>query len=542
MIKKGLSFSTKRLFSSSKSIRPIWDIAKHQRSNEHNNATGTDIVEKNRGNDNSIGLSSKTIGELLQTHHVVDLDLPVSPFRGSVVFTNLPYSGYRETSLRSFDLIKHADLLILEDEETAEKFMHSYFREEKQKMQASIQDLSDFETSLFLGVVESADTKSDDIGLEDDPYLRLSKEKKKLRDMYSDAEFQEMMNVSMKIIRDLDSYKQFEGERRDEGFYSSRPKKSKKARSSALDDFYLEFLRKIVFESKLLKRRGILVNLEALDKENGIEKLLQAIRGKMQVAVIRNPAINKGPKTEEKLQNLTNTLIRKRIPIETLPSPNKVSIALSTSGFPSDNFQFVGALPKSLYFKKIKVSQLKKHKMTALIYEQSQTILNTLGIIEEIFGERQVVSLQLNTNQSAERQIRTEIRKVLSDENTLSALKEDKSEIILIVSPFIPSYNRGIIGLEEESDLDDEHEQIQDRNKLSLGDKVNFDSEIVNELKPKKVIYGLMKNLEIDKESLSVLLEEILNVRQAEAEDIVDSYYDEVFRELRMDVPEMLTN
>jgi len=48
--------------------------------------------------------------------------------------------------------------------------------------------------------------------------------------------------------------------------------------------------------------------------------------------------------------------------VEPLPGPSAVTVALSASGFPLDNYQFVGYLSKTLSEKQAKIEELKDRK------------------------------------------------------------------------------------------------------------------------------------------------------------------------------------
>ena len=75
--------------------------------------------------------------------------------------------------------------------------------------------------------------------------------------------------------------------------------------------------------------------------------------------------------------------------IAAIPGPSAVSAALSISGFPADNFLFLGFMPN----KKGKLSLMKKiadEQKTVVFYESKHRIRRTLSALEQHIGSRSV--------------------------------------------------------------------------------------------------------------------------------------------------------
>ncbi len=77
-----------------------------------------------------------------------------------------------------------------------------------------------------------------------------------------------------------------------------------------------------------------------------------------------------------------------------IPGATAAITALTSSGLPSDKFLFLGFLPKSdtkkeNIFKSIKASEI---KYTTIIYESPARLIDTLKIIQQVFGEIDIVT------------------------------------------------------------------------------------------------------------------------------------------------------
>ena len=70
------------------------------------------------------------------------------------------------------------------------------------------------------------------------------------------------------------------------------------------------------------------------------------------------------------------------ISVEALPGPCAAITALSASGFPSDNFSFMGYLSKTKSEKLETLEELREQGKTFCIYENPSRLLRTLDSIE----------------------------------------------------------------------------------------------------------------------------------------------------------------
>ncbi len=92
---------------------------------------------------------------------------------------------------------------------------------------------------------------------------------------------------------------------------------------------------------------------------------------------------------------LIREAIKQKIKVESLPGASAVLTALTASGLPTDKFVFAGYPPRKpghrkTFFENIKKSQ-EFLKTTVILFEAPHKILKTLGEMEEVFGDIEIV-------------------------------------------------------------------------------------------------------------------------------------------------------
>lgn len=114
------------------------------------------------------------------------------------------------------------------------------------------------------------------------------------------------------------------------------------------------------------------------------------------------------------------------IPVDSLPGPSSVVTALTLSGLPPDKFMFLGYLPEKLGHRIEALKKLDK-KTTYIIFVAPHKLIKTLGNIQEVFGDIEVVLAKELTkiHQKVERKT---IKK------WLQVLKNPKGEYVLLFS------------------------------------------------------------------------------------------------------------
>ena len=87
---------------------------------------------------------------------------------------------------------------------------------------------------------------------------------------------------------------------------------------------------------------------------------------------------------------LVQELKKNRVPIISIPGPSAVIAALSVSGLPTDNFSFIGFLPKKSNQRKSILQEFGKLPTTIVIYESPYRVRELLNEIYQELGNRTV--------------------------------------------------------------------------------------------------------------------------------------------------------
>jgi 16S rRNA (cytidine1402-2'-O)-methyltransferase len=128
---------------------------------------------------------------------------------------------------------------------------------------------------------------------------------------------------------------------------------------------------------------------------------------------------------------LVRECISKGVKVESIPGPSSVISALVVSGLPSDKFTFIGFLPKKPGHRLALLENINKSlkliKSTTILFESPFRVVKTLGELEIVFGDREVVVVRELTK------IHEEVRRGKVSELKLHFQKHSpKGEIIIL--------------------------------------------------------------------------------------------------------------
>jgi len=112
-----------------------------------------------------------------------------------------------------------------------------------------------------------------------------------------------------------------------------------------------------------------------------------------------------------------------------IPGPNAAVSALVLSGLATDNFLFVGFLPKSKAKRKSKLMELASLPYTIIFYESPKRIEAFVAALIEIFGNRNA-ALVREISKIYEEAIRGDLEKILEEIKK----RKIKGEIVLVVA------------------------------------------------------------------------------------------------------------
>lgn len=140
---------------------------------------------------------------------------------------------------------------------------------------------------------------------------------------------------------------------------------------------------------KLLMRYGIDTPMTSYYEHNKLVKLdylLKVLREK-DVALVSEAGT---PGISDPGYELIRAAIAASVPVVPIPGPSAVIAALAVSGLPTDQFTFVGFLPRRRAERHARLESLATENRTTVAYEAPHRLIETLGDIVEILGNRQL--------------------------------------------------------------------------------------------------------------------------------------------------------
>ena len=121
-----------------------------------------------------------------------------------------------------------------------------------------------------------------------------------------------------------------------------------------------------------------------------IPEIINALKSGLNIALVSDAGT---PTISDPGFKLVREAIKEGIRVESIPGPSSVISALVSSGLPTDKFLFVGYPPKKPGHRKTLFESLTKLpiKTTVILFEGPHHLLRTLGEMEGIFGDIDIV-------------------------------------------------------------------------------------------------------------------------------------------------------
>jgi 16S rRNA (cytidine1402-2'-O)-methyltransferase len=143
--------------------------------------------------------------------------------------------------------------------------------------------------------------------------------------------------------------------------------------------------------ARLLARHGIETPTISCHKFNEKERLspvLDRLRAGEDVGLVSDGG---SPGIADPGALLVRSALESGIPVCPVPGPSAVTTLLSASGFPADRYVFDGFLPHRAGERRRRLRELRREPRTLVLFEAPHRILDTLGEIAQIFGDRPMV-------------------------------------------------------------------------------------------------------------------------------------------------------
>lgn len=123
-----------------------------------------------------------------------------------------------------------------------------------------------------------------------------------------------------------------------------------------------------------------------------IPQIINALKNGLNIALVSDAGT---PTISDPGFKLIRECIKENIKIESIPGPSAVVSALTVSGLPTDKFLFIGYPPKKPGHRKKLFEDLKKSgefiKFTIIFFESPYKLMVTLGDLQSVFGDIEIV-------------------------------------------------------------------------------------------------------------------------------------------------------
>ncbi|MCB1532962.1 MAG: 16S rRNA (cytidine(1402)-2'-O)-methyltransferase [Alphaproteobacteria bacterium] len=199
-------------------------------------------------------------------------------------------------------------------------------------------------------------------------------------------------------------------------------------------------------------------------------KILSAVAGGKAVALVSDAGT---PLVSDPGYKLVRAALEQGVSVTAIPGANAPLSALQLSGLPSDKFSFIGFLPPKAGAREKMLREWRGGPGTLIAFETAPRLLDTLGSIHAVLGDRNVAVVREITKLYEESR-RASVAELITH---YKAKGPPKGEIVLVIGPGEVSF--------DDADID---AQLREALKnMSTKDAAAFVAEITG--RPKKDLY-----------------------------------------------------
>lgn len=195
----------------------------------------------------------------------------------------------------------------------------------------------------------------------------------------------------------------------------------KKAELIACED-----TRKTAF---LLKQYDIpipkLISFHKFNQRTREEQLISYLQSGKDLIVVSDAG---SPAISDPAENLVKEAVKKRIKVFALPGANALIPAISTAGFGTLQFQFVGYLPAQAKKRREKIQEIALYPYPTILYEAPHRIVKLLSELLISVGDRQVC-LCREISKLHEEQVRGRLSELVKEDSFIL-----KGEFVVVLN------------------------------------------------------------------------------------------------------------
>jgi len=146
----------------------------------------------------------------------------------------------------------------------------------------------------------------------------------------------------------------------------------------------------LLFQNLKINRKGIFISYYDENEAKRIPQIINELKNGKSVVLVSNAGT---PTVSDPGFKLVKECITQNIKVIPIPGASVVLAALTVSGFPTDNFLFLGYLPKRDLKRKKLLEKIKKIEFscTLIFFESPKRVTKLLNEIKLIFGDVDIV-------------------------------------------------------------------------------------------------------------------------------------------------------
>jgi 16S rRNA (cytidine1402-2'-O)-methyltransferase len=123
------------------------------------------------------------------------------------------------------------------------------------------------------------------------------------------------------------------------------------------------------------------------NKETSGEKLIQKVKDGLKIALVSDAGM---PAISDPGYELVVAAVEEKVPVVPLPGANAALTSLIASGLPCQPFYFFGFLNRNKKEKRAELEELKWQSATLIFYESPYRLKETLSIMLDVLGNRNI--------------------------------------------------------------------------------------------------------------------------------------------------------
>jgi len=171
--------------------------------------------------------------------------------------------------------------------------------------------------------------------------------------------------------------------------------------------------------------KGKLISYHEHNSKKMIPNILNKLKDGFNIGLVTDAGT---PLISDPGYKLIKTALDNDIKINSIPGPSALTAAISISGVSTDQFIFLGFLPKKTSLRIRKLSLLKNYESSIIIFENAGRVKKLLKELYQLLGNRNISIVREITKIYEEN-----IRGTLSDTINLLKEKNIKGELVLLI-------------------------------------------------------------------------------------------------------------